>query len=103
MARRVGLTLILFLMLAVPSLAQLPVRVTNPGPQSTNTPETIGCGGGTSPCTIGGTATNVLNATPNRKSCILQNANVTDFYCKKATAAASGASTTNFDFILKAA
>ncbi len=97
----IGLTVLLITLSAD---AQQPVKVTNPGPPGSNTAETIACNAGVSPCTIGAAATNVLNnSTSGRKGCILQNVNATDFFCKKATAAGSAASTTNMDFLLKAA
>jgi|SRR5712664_2036919 len=101
--RRLLIVLTVFL-ISLPADPQQRVRVTNPGPPTSNTAETIACNAGVSPCTVGAAATDILNnSTLGRMGCIVQNVNTTDFFCKKATAASSAASTTNMDFLLKAA
>lgn len=77
--------------------------ITSSGGVGSSTAETVSCNAGVSPCTVGTTATTLLAANTSRKDCIIQNVNATDFYCKRATSGSSAASTTNMDFMLKAA
>jgi hypothetical protein len=83
--------------LSFAALAVLPTPVLTTG---ATTLETIACNSGVSPCTIGASSTTVLNANSSRVQCLLQNANITDFYCIQG---AGTASTSNMHFILKAA
>jgi hypothetical protein len=69
---------------------------------TSSTTETIACNSGVSPCSVN-TATTVLNANTSRKSCLIQNINTADMYCKRATAGGNAASVTNMDFMLKGA
>lgn len=61
--------------------------------------EAAACNSGTSPCTIGASATAVLSANPNRHECLLQNVGTTSFVCLKG---AGTVSTSNYAFALKA-
>ena len=70
-------------------------------PFPSSNPGTVACNSGVSPCTITNTAANVLAANVNRTGCLLQVVGNATLYCKKATAAASLASSTNFDFLLQ--
>ena len=60
----------------------------------------IACNSGNSPCTVSNTAADVLKANTARKSCFLQAVGAATLYCKKATAAASAATSSSFDFLL---
>lgn len=91
---------------AVKTIGSDKVTVTGtitPLPTQTASAETIACNAGTSPCTLGAAATDILSANTSRKSCLIQNNGTVACICKKATAAGSAASTTNYDFVIKAA